>query len=240
MAMEFLNQGDQASLLANTSNEHASLMLKQPLAWSPLAEKQAVKTIVHQAQKQTGRSSEPDWTVWLDKVRWVFGYGSLIWNPEIPVVRGLLARVDGYHRRFCINSTRYRGTHEQPGVVLGLDRGGRCHGMAWELVAGQEDLALKTLWAREMRNGAYRAKLLKVRLPSGEYLNALGFVARREHPNFLRLREDELLRRLAQCRGDRGSNQDYLANTVHALQHHGISDQKLQQLLKEVQAQRSN
>jgi cation transport protein ChaC len=112
--------------------------------------------------------------------------------------------------------------------------------MAWELVAGQEDLALKTLWAREMRNGAYRAKLLKVKLPSGECLNALGFVARREHPNFLRLREDELLRRLAQCRGDRGSNQDYLANTVHALQQHGISDQKLQQLLEEVQAQRSN
>ncbi|NBQ94655.1 MAG: hypothetical protein EBU15_04595 [Betaproteobacteria bacterium] len=70
---------------------------------------------------------------WLDKVRWVFAYGSLIWNPEIPVRRGLLARVDGYHRRFCISSTRFRGTPEQPGVVLGLDRGGSCRGMAWEL-----------------------------------------------------------------------------------------------------------
>jgi len=175
-----------------------------------------------------------DWPRWLSKVRWVFGYGSLIWNPDMPVRRGLLGRVDGYHRRFCISSTRYRGTPEQPGVVLGLDRGGSCHGLAWEIVPGSEGLALQRLWAREMRNGAYQAKLLRVRLRDGGGVSALGFVARRDHPHYLRLSQDDLLKRLARCKGDRGSNVEYLSHTVNALENHGIADENLLRLLDRV------
>ncbi|MBU6382044.1 MAG: gamma-glutamylcyclotransferase [Betaproteobacteria bacterium] len=217
MAMDFLNP----------AHESASQQANGPLlAWADRARPLA-------GSRGPGRTSpsQTDWAYWLDKVRWVFGYGSLIWNPDMPVRRGVPGRVDGYHRRFCISSTRYRGSPEQPGVVLGLDRGGSCQGMAWELLPGREADALDKLWLREMINGAYRPRLLRVRLKDGGRLNALSFIARREHPGYLRLNDDELLRRLAACQGDRGSNRDYLSHTVHALQDHGIADLHLCRLL---------
>ena len=100
---------------------------------------------------------------------------------------------------------------------------------------GQEALALEKLWAREMRNGAYHPRLLKLRLRCGAKVDALGFVAKREHPSYLRLSEVDLIKRLACCRGDRGSNMDYLAHTVGALKKHGIADHGLLYLLEQVQ-----
>jgi cation transport protein ChaC len=230
MAMEFLDQARQDCL---------------PTKLTTASELLADCASAHKSQAQSSALSKPslrqtitpasEWMAWLDKVSWVFAYGSLIWNPEIPVLRGLQARVDGYHRRFCISSTRYRGTPEEPGVVLGLDRGGCCHGMVWELTPGQEALALEKLWAREMQNGAYLPRLLKLRLRCGAKVDALGFVAKREHPSYLRLSEVDLIKRLACCRGDRGSNMDYLAHTVGALKKHGIADHGLLYLLEQVQ-----
>ena len=87
---------------------------------------------------------------------WVFGYGSLIWNPEIEYERAELARLDGFHRAFCIRSTRYRGTPENPGVVLGLDHGGSCTGLAFLNCAPNRALRpFEHLYAREMRNRVY-------------------------------------------------------------------------------------
>ena len=83
---------------------------------------------------------------------WVFGYGSLIWNPEIGYQRAELARLNGFHRAFCIRSTRYRGTPENPGVVLGLDQGGSCTGVAFQLHPQDRVAAIERLYAREMRN----------------------------------------------------------------------------------------
>jgi cation transport protein ChaC len=88
---------------------------------------------------------------------WVFGYGSLIWNPEVDFNRSELGRVHGYHRAFCIRSTRYRGTPEQPGVVLGLERGGSCVGVAYQLRHETRRHSIERLYEREMLNQRVRA-----------------------------------------------------------------------------------
>jgi cation transport protein ChaC len=174
-------------------------------------------------------SANPPWNDFLG-LRWVFAYGSLIWNPEIPVVDGHLGRVDGYHRRLCISSTRYRGTQERPGVVLGLDRGGSCLGMAWEVQGEKVSAVLAQLWSREMRNGAYQPRAVKVQLRNGRPVRALCFVARRSHPAYVRLSQDEILARVHRCAGERGANREYLQHTVVALQRHGIEDRNLSRL----------
>src|SRR5215218_3255850 len=82
---------------------------------------------------------------------WVFAYGSLMWNPEFEYVRSAPAMLRGYHRSFCVYSTRYRGTPEQPGLVLGLDRGGSCRGIAYQIAAAKVERMLHDLWEREMQ-----------------------------------------------------------------------------------------
>jgi cation transport protein ChaC len=167
--------------------------------------------------------------------RWVFAYGSLIWHPDFEFAERHRVRVHGYHRAFCISSTRYRGTPEAPGVVLGLDRGGSCHGVAYRLVPGQEAQVVEALYQREMPNRVYTPKLLPVRLADGRQVAALAFIARRDHPSYLRLSRDELLRRLSSCRGGRGLNREYAINTWHALREWGIEDAGLGALARDLE-----
>lgn len=185
---------------------------------------------LHLDQAEGQQADNPPWSDFLG-LRWVFAYGSLIWNPEIPVIDGQLGRVDGYHRRFCISSTRYRGTKDRPGVVLGLDQGGSCRGMAWELPNQDMSSVLAQLWSREMRGGAYQPRTVKVLLrANGQAVRALCFVARRSHPAYLRLTQDEILARVHRCAGERGPNRDYLERTVAALRVYGIEDRNLNRL----------
>ena len=95
---------------------------------------------------------------------WVFGYGSLMWNPGFPFAERHAATLPGYHRSFCVASHRYRGTPERPGLVLGLDRGGSCRGIVFRVAAADVPVALDYLWEREMDNRVYLPKLLQVRL----------------------------------------------------------------------------
>jgi len=153
---------------------------------------------------------------------WVFGYGSLIWNPGFEFAEARLGQVHGYHRSFCIRSTRYRGTPEQPGVVLGLDRGGSCTGMAFRLVPGSRRRAVAALFEREMTGGVYVARLLAVALPDGRRVRALAFVANRRSSAFEQLHDDEIVRRLSSCHGQRGRNREYAIRTWHSLAEHGV------------------
>ncbi|WP_340670920.1 gamma-glutamylcyclotransferase [Phyllobacterium sp.] len=63
----------------------------------------------------------------------LFAYGSLIWKPEIEHVGEQICVARGWHRSFCFRMTRFRGTPEQPGLMMALDRGGQCRGILYEL-----------------------------------------------------------------------------------------------------------
>jgi len=153
---------------------------------------------------------------------WVFGYGSLIWNPGFEFHEACLAQVHGYHRTFCIRSTRYRGTPEQPGVVLGLDRGGSCVGMAFRLRPDSRRQAIDGLYEREMSGGVYVARMLSAVLADGRRVQALAFTANRASASYECLSDDEIVRRLSACCGQRGRNREYAIRTWHSLAEHGV------------------
>lgn len=161
---------------------------------------------------------------------WVFGYGSLMWNPEFDFAESRSALLRGYHRRFCIYSTRYRGTPDCPGLVLGLDRGGACRGMIFRVGADRAQDALDYLWEREMVTGAYRWKWLTCRTEQGA-MPALCFIADPKHPQYAgRLSLDQTLQYIRQAEGRRGPCRDYLANTTAHLDELGIHDRMLKRL----------
>ena len=169
------------------------------------------------------------------EANWVFAYGSLIWNPGIVYRRAERARLYGYHRAFCIRSTRYRGTPEQPGVVLGLDRGGACAGLAFELDPASRMEALQALFQREVPDWAervYRPTLVRAHLARGEPVMALAFVAESASRWYRRLSESELIDTLRASCGQRGPNRDYAINTWAALQAHGVHDPQLERIVR--------
>lgn len=170
---------------------------------------------------------------------WVFGYGSLIWNPEIEFEQAELARVHGYHRAFCVRSTRYRGTPAEPGLVLGLDRGGSCVGVAFRLARATRDEAIRRLYAREIPSWderVYLPMVLEARLPGGERVNALTFTVDRNRPAYQQLDDDEILRRIGCCAGQRGPNRDYALNTWRALEARGVRDARLERIARRLLA----
>jgi len=165
---------------------------------------------------------------------WVFTYGSLMWDPGFAHIAAEPGLLRGYHRTFCIYSSRYRGTATKPGLVLGLDPGGTCKGIVYRIAAADKTVALEALWQREMRRGVYLPRLLPVSTPGGQR-NALAFVANRAHSGYAgRMVIDDAARIIATCCGERGPNVDYLVNTLRHLDALGVHDQHLHQLLARV------
>lgn len=165
---------------------------------------------------------------------WIFTYGSLMWDPGFRFADALPALLRGYHRSFCIYSSRYRGTVDKPGLVLGLDRGGACRGIAYRIVASDVPRALETLWLREMRRGVYVPRLLPV-AAGGARPKALAFLANRGHAGYAgRLALEDCAGIIAGCCGERGPNIDYLANTLRHLDALGVHDHHLHRLLAAV------
>ena len=160
---------------------------------------------------------------------WVFGYGSLMWNPGFAYEERRQAVLPGFHRRFCIRSTIYRGTPEQPGLVLGIDAGGECHGMAFRVDAAHREQVLAYLYERELPSQVYSPTWVRIAI-DGEFTEALTFVVKRDHSKFICLPEDEMATIIASCAGANGSNFEYLQNTVHALHELGVPDADLDAL----------
>jgi cation transport protein ChaC len=171
-----------------------------------------------------------------DALHWVFGYGSLIWDPGFPFGEAHLGQVHGYHRAFCIRSTRFRGTRDDPGVVLGLDRGGSCIGMAFQVAPHARRATLVGLFEREMVSGVYRPRMLSVVLPDNRRVRALAFVANRTSPAYERLADAEIVRRLRSCQGQRGPNHEYALRTWHSLAERGVHCPHLGRVARLLQA----
>jgi cation transport protein ChaC len=178
-----------------------------------------------------------------DEAVWVFGYGSLLWNPGFDFEEKRPALLYGYHRAFCIYSDHYRGTVAQRGLVLGLDRGGSCQGIAFRLPKAAAHDILDYLWEREMLtwgrgmvSTVYNLRLLSARTARGK-VTCRTFVANREHHEYAgRLPEAEVVDMIRRGVGVSGSNRDYLANTVGHLDELGIGDGPLHRLLRLVEA----
>jgi glutathione-specific gamma-glutamylcyclotransferase len=171
-----------------------------------------------------------------DEEIWIFGYGSLIWNPIFPVVDRRIATVSGFHRSFCLQSYIGRGTADFPGLMLGLDAGGACTGVALKLGGANIEHELQLLWRREMMAGSYIPRKVRARDRDGDF-QALTFVANRQASNYVGRQPDELAAaRLISATGAIGSNFDYLVRTVEGLAAHDIRDKRLSQLLDLCQA----
>lgn len=165
---------------------------------------------------------------------WVFAYGSLMWRPGFPCEEARHARLTGYRRCFCIYSVHHRGTPARPGMVLGLDRGGACEGIAYRVAAPNAAETVRYLRAREQVNGVYREAHVPVELiegPRREVL-ALAYIVERAHPNYAgRLPLARQARLIRGGQGVSGNNLDYLISTLRHLDELGIRERELERLL---------
>lgn len=166
---------------------------------------------------------------------WVFGYGSLMWNPAINVAQSRKAHVRGYHRTFCLTLGVGRGTPEQPGLMLAIDRGGSCTGVAHCISAAHVESELSILWLREMVSGAYEPRLVNADVDRLGRTRVLTFVINRSHPRYEgALQEESAARRIAIAKGILGTNREYLYRTVKHLADLGIEDGPLHSLERRV------
>jgi glutathione-specific gamma-glutamylcyclotransferase len=164
---------------------------------------------------------------------WVFGYGSLMWRPGFEFLEQVPARLIGEHRALCVYSFDHRGTPEKPGLVLGLDRGGACRGIAFRVAAKQRDEVIGYLRGREQTTHVYREVMRSVWLENDarERVAALAYVVDRGHVQYAgRLSLHEQLRYVRQGHGRSGNNRDYVLETVRSIEAQGFRDSQLHQL----------
>ena len=156
---------------------------------------------------------------------WVFGYGSLMWRPGFPFVESRPARLAGGHRSLCVLSFVHRGTRDKPGLVLGLDQGGTCRGVAFRVSAADAAATRAYLQARELVTQVYREVERPVRLDAGETVAALAYVVDRRHEQYAgRLEPEAMLARVRDAAGLSGANRDYVLSTARHLAAAGIHD----------------
>ena len=169
------------------------------------------------------------------KPRWVFGYGSLMWNPGFATPETQPARLQGWHRAFCIYSEHYRGTPKKPGLILGLLPGGSCRGLAHRLPAATYDEVRRYLIHREIDNDrVYEETVRPINLDDGRIVPALVYLADRTHRQFAgKLPAAEALRLIRQGHGATGSNLEYVLNTVTHLGELGLRDRSLEMLARD-------
>jgi glutathione-specific gamma-glutamylcyclotransferase len=164
---------------------------------------------------------------------WVFGYGSLMWRPGFDFAERVAARVTGLHRSLCVYSWVHRGTQQHPGLVLGLDRGGACHGVAFRVAAPNRAAVISYLRAREQVTHVYRESLRGAMLlgKPERRVEALCYVVDRSHPQYAgRLTIDQQLHHIRRAHGQSGPNGEYVLSTVAALEALGCRDAELHAL----------
>jgi len=166
-----------------------------------------------------------------EKGVWVFGYGSLMWNPDFKLAEKLTGTVMGYSRSLCLKSMVYRGTSEFYGLVFGLEKGVSCQGMAYRIAEKDVHSEMLKIWEREMFAGTYIPTWVNVTTKEGN-ISAVTFVVNQEHRHYIpNLGLEEISQRVARASGNCGSCHDYVKNTVKCLHHFGLRDHALEDLL---------
>lgn len=205
------------------------MILQSKLGLSVLSEIQLQESI-----RETLQQQEPNSDVWL------FAYGSLIWNPIFRFVEHRVGTVYGFHRRFCLWTPLGRGTPDNPGLVLGLDRGGSCRGIVFRIAAADVLSELLLVWRREMVVGSYVPRWVKV-FDGTQNLKAIAFVINRCHPYYAgNVPLKTTVESIATARGQLGSSADYLMQTVNGLMTVGIKDKQLLLLRDQVVARQQS
>ena len=168
---------------------------------------------------------------------WVFGYGSLMWRPGFAYGRRCKALLRGWRRSLCIYSHVHRGSPERPGLVLGLDRGGACPGVAFEVDAALREATMRYLREREQVTSVYLERVAPVTLECGERVRALTYVADRLHDQYAgRLDREAMLEHVRAGRGQFGRNTEYVLETYDHLQEMGVRDRDLEWLSAKLRA----
>jgi glutathione-specific gamma-glutamylcyclotransferase len=188
------------------------------------------------------QQTDADYAQWVDRIlrdhpapgssMQLFAYGSLIWKPEIEHQGERPAVAQGWHRAFCLRTHRFRGTPDQPGLMMALDRGGQCRGVVLELPPEDPATQLDRLFRREFTVKPINSmpRWLKVQTSDGP-MRALGFVMNRASPYYAgRLPPEEVAQTLARACGHWGTGAEYLLNTVTQLDTRGIRDAGLWRL----------
>ena len=170
---------------------------------------------------------------------WLFAYGSLMWRPDFDYVERRPALLKGYHRALCIYSHIYRGTPACPGLVLGLDFGGACRGVAFRVAASRAADVVAKVDEREVIYDVYERRTVSLTLvdapPDAACVRAYAYIADRSGPQYAgRLGMPEMIELILQGHGKMGSSVEYLANTVAHLDELGVTDRRLHELLAEV------
>ncbi|PZX15776.1 cation transport protein ChaC [Palleronia aestuarii] len=168
---------------------------------------------------------------------WVFGYGSLVWNPGFPVAERRIATLPDYARSFCMRSIHHRGSVAEPGLVLALDAdpGTACKGVAIRVAEGAEEATLAALRERELISSAYLERHVSLMDENGQSIRALAYVIDPDHAQYCSgLALEEQAQIIATATGDRGPNDEYLYNTTAHLAELGIADPDLEWLTARV------
>jgi len=170
---------------------------------------------------------------------WVFGYGSLMWRPGFGYLEWVPAKLIGLHRALCVFSFVHRGTPERPGLVLGLDRGGMCRGIAYRVAAAARAATVDYLRSREQVTSVYVETMRQIELEdeTRRRVRALCYTVDRSHVQYAgRLTLAESLHHVRQGHGQSGANRDYVLETVRALEALGYRETDLHLLAKQLQA----
>lgn len=166
---------------------------------------------------------------------WVFAYGSLMWNPALEFTEALPGKVEGWRRSFCFWTPLGRGTPELPGLMLALEGGGSCEGIAYRLAPDQVRSELAILWNREMLSGVYQARWVPTRLRDGRIVTAVTFVVDTAHCQYCGdLSMERAAHHIAFAEGRRGACRDYLISTAEHARSLGIHDPYLEELMQRV------
>ncbi len=164
---------------------------------------------------------------------WIFGYGSLMWRPGFDFAERTLATVRGYRRALCVYSHVHRGTPEKPGLVLGLDRGGSCRGIAFRVAAASAEATITYLREREQVTMVYLERRLTAKLADGRVVEAVAYIVDRTHMQYAgALDLPTLERHVRQGIGISGANPDYVSATYAHMLQLGITDEVLSALTR--------